>query len=485
MSIPLLIVGTSTSYVTLVRYRLNDVGPIDLQHVGTGAVGLRAVQDDTQLVLVDLHLPEESGLDVVGRLRDRHPELPILLLTKNDERPAASEAFNRGATDVLVRGHSDLARIEEAIQRLRDGDDVAAPAADEEGMIGESDAMDRVFRMMEKAQQGSLSVAVLGESGTGKERVAQALHDHSERADGPFVAVNCAAIPPDLAESTFFGHEKGSFTGADEQRKGHFEQADGGTLFLDEIGEMDLSLQAKLLRTLENREVQRVGSSTTIPFDARILCATNADPQAMIEAGTLREDLYYRLFQFPIRLPPLRDRGQDVLRLARYFLSRTAHESPEAPRSFSTDARRRLLQYDWPGNVRELKTKVERAGLLAESTEITPNDLFPEEVPSPASSSVSPEREQVPSPSSEARSMFDLPTDTMSSPGSSASSDSAVSSVGVVESVDDIMPLDRLKTVAVQQAVRVCEGNVTCAAEALEVSRSTVYRVMKRDTDAD
>jgi len=490
MSAHVLLIGTDSDYATLVRHRLAPVqsGTVDLKHVQTGAVGLRAVDDATLLVIVYLSLSDDSGLTTVDRLRAQHPDLPVLLLTGADQRSVSSEAFGRGATDVLIRGRSDLARIEEWVQQIRNGDDATVPTpSDDTTLVGESAAMARVFRLIEKAQQGRLSVAILGESGTGKELVARALHEQSDRATGPFVAVNCAAIPPDLAESTFFGHEKGAFTGADEQQQGHFEQADGGTLFLDEIGELDLNLQSKLLRVLETEEVQRVGSSTPVSIDARILCATNADPQAMIEAGTFREDLYYRLFQFPIRLPPLRERGHDVIRLARRFLSREAHAGDDAPRSFSREARRCMLQYDWPGNVRELETQVQRAVLLADGSEITPEDLLPEaDLRQPTrTGDASPQPlDDAPTPT------FDVPAtaspadDGASAPPSSepssasASPSKAVPLSSEIRSVEDIVPLDRLKVQAAQRAVEVCNGNVAQAAEALDVARSTVYRLL-------
>lgn len=484
MSAHVLLIGTAPDYVTLVRHRLDAVrsGTVELKHVKTGAVGLRAVDDATLLVIVDLTLSDDSGLATVDRLRAQHPDLPVLLLTAADQRSVSAEAFGRGATDVLVRGQSDLARIEEWLRQVRDGDDAAVPTpGDATTLVGESAPMARVFRLMEKAQEGRLSVAILGESGTGKELVARTLHEQSDRAAGPFVAVNCAAIPPDLAESTFFGHEKGAFTGATEQQQGHFEQADGGTLFLDEIGELDLDLQSKLLRVLETEEVQRVGSSMPIPVDVRILCATNADPQALIEAGTFREDLYYRLFQFPIRLPPLRERGHDVILLARQFLSREARTTSTAPRSFSREAREHMLRYDWPGNVRELKTQVQRAVLLADGPEITPEDLFPKSDPlqSIHTGDGSP---QPPDEEPAATSTFNgpeasPPTSNESSPAATSSSETAPLP-SKITSVDDIVPLDRLKVRAARRAVEVCNGNVAQAAEALEVARSTVYRLL-------
>ena len=511
-----LVIGTSTTYVTLIRYRLARTGTVDVQHVRTGDVGLRALRDETRLVVVDLHLPGESGLEVVEQLQGQRPDLPVLLLTTTDERSVISEAFGRGATDVLMRGNNDLDRIEWWIEQI-DGDsgDGFMPSTDT-NLIGQSPAMKRVYRMMDKALRGSLTVALLGESGTGKEQVARALHARSDRAGAPFVAVNCAAIPHDLAESVFFGHEKGSFTGAEQKRKGHFEQADGGTLFLDEIGELDLGLQSKLLRAVQNREIQRVGSSTSIPFDARILCATNSDLKTMLEHGTFREDLYYRLFQFPIRLPPLRERGDDVLLLARHFLHEAARESSNPPAVFSPEARRWMLRYNWPGNVRELRTTVERAVLLADGPAVTPADLSPdwdEEMPSIHDTPTVPMQTPAFAKSGATRSMFDVAEETEpdKAPASQArstkeaassseaestvsrasgseapSSEAAAQSTSIIQVLrqsnraEDIVPLDRLKVLAVQHALRACEGNVKQTAQALEVARSTVYRLMEQ-----
>lgn len=519
-----LLIGTSTTYATLLRFRIGRTAAVDLQRVRTGDVGLRAVRDATTLVVVDLHLPGENGLDTIERLRAQHPSLPLLLLTTTDQRSVLSEALGRGASDIILRGRNDLEQIEWWMQQSGTAAEAPVDSSNGDALLGESPAMQRVFRMIDKVMDSSLAVALLGESGTGKERVATAIHERSARGEGPFVAVNCAAIPHELAESVFFGHEKGSFTGAESQRKGHFEQADGGTLFLDEIGELDVGLQAKLLRAIQNREVQRVGSSASIPFDARILCATNANMQAMLEAGTFREDLYYRLFQFPIRLPPLRERGRDILKLARHFLRQEAMRTPDAPLSFAPATCREMLRYDWPGNVRELQTNVQRALLLAEGASIQPDDMFPNwegASPSPEPADVSPEA------GASTRSFFDIPPHAAPStptadPQPVASEQQAAShkddayendayedpaphedpaqhttvamaaseaphamarptQVFSIEAMQEIVPLDEVKLRVTQRAVELCDGNIKQAAEALGVARSTVYRLLNGD----
>ena len=489
----ILLVGTDPSYGTLLRYRLQQLGTVDVQHVRASDVALRELRDETLLVVMGLHMSSESGLDALDRFHGQRPTLPIIMLSTASDRSVASEALRLGAVDVVTRGEQDLDRIETHVRNaLNESDaDVDAPgdAREEEFLTGESAAIQRVERLAERALRGTLTVALLGESGTGKERVARLIHAESDRSDGPFVVVNCAAIPSDLAESAFFGHEKGAFTGAHEQQTGHFEAADGGTLFLDEVAELSPGLQAKLLRALQNRQIQRVGSSTPISFDARVVCATNRDIRSMLSQGTFREDLYYRLFQFPIRLPPLRDRGQDVLLLAQHFLHEARERSPQASaRSFSVDARRQMLTYHWPGNVRELRTSVERAVLLADEATITPEDLFPEwvesELSSPAPSTESTEDAtpaEAPSPSASSR---PSPTPSPFPPSQSSAFDGTrgpeapAQRAEAVSSADDILPLDDLKVLAARHAFHVCDGNVKKTAEALDVARSTVYRLL-------
>ena len=341
-----------------------------------------------------------------------------------------------------------------------------------EGLIGDSPAMKKVYRLMQKALRGDLTVAIQGESGTGKELVAQAIHHNSKRRRGPFVVVNCAAIPRDLMESEFFGHEKGSFTGAHARKIGKFEQADGGTIFLDEVGELNLDLQAKLLRALQNREITRVGGNETIEFDARVISATNKDIIEMIRGGGFREDLYYRLFQFPIQLPPLRERGQDILLLAHHFMKQYIQTYPEFKgKRLSSQARKAILDFSWPGNVRELKSAIERAILISDEPDITPGDLMlHDEVHiSPWSERVTLAEAAQGRPASPRR----------ASNGHGAAGDEA-NGIVLGAGNQEILSLDELKRQAIERAYRLCEGNVDKAAVELGIGRATMYRFLKK-----
>jgi DNA-binding NtrC family response regulator len=255
--------------------------------------------------------------------------------------------------------------------------EIALSKADRFGdALGSSVAMREVFAVLEKVAPSDMTVLISGGTGTGKEVVARAIHDKSKRSDGPFVVLDCGAIPKELIESTLFGHEKGAFTGAVGQRRGCFEQAQGGTIFLDEIGELDLSLQPKLLRVLENRELKRVGGSKTIGVDVRVLAATNRDLRRMVSEGSFREDLYFRLSVMQVELPPLKERAEDIELLARRFLQELAHGGGTIARSFSAEAVETLMRHDWPGNVRELRNVVERAASLADGPEIQPSEII-------------------------------------------------------------------------------------------------------------
>ena len=322
------------------------------------------------LVLSDLMMPGRSGLELLDELQRRDPETPVVIMTAFGSIETAVEAVRRGAADYLPKP-LEIAHLELVLARTRERRDAAAeierlrPLADErEGLgalIGRSLAMKRVYALIDKVAPRDLTVLVLGEPGTGKELCARAIHEASPRAGGRFQAVNCSALQEGLIESELFGHEKGAFTGADRLKQGHFEVAEGGTLFLDEVGDAPPSLQAKLLRALQEKEVVRVGGVDPVPVDVRVIAATNRDLEADVAAGRFREDLYYRLSAFPIEMAPLRERPEDVPLLVERVLTRESL----ADKSLEPEASLALERFGWPGNVRQLENVVVRAALLA------------------------------------------------------------------------------------------------------------------------
>jgi two-component system nitrogen regulation response regulator GlnG len=346
-----------------------------LRAIGTGPTGVG-------LLLLDVRLPGDDGLKLLGELAGRPGAPFVVVMTAEDTMRTAVEAMKRGAADYLAKPF-DLARVERIILDLTSapvqggdaepsggGEERAEPAgaarryrevALPDTLVGRSPAMIEVFKEVGRVARTEMTVLLMGESGTGKELVARAVHSNSARAAGPFITVNMAALPRDLIESELYGHEKGSFTGAVERRPGKFELASGGTLFLDEIGELPLELQAKLLRVLQEREIDRVGGSRPLAVDVRVVAATNADLTRSVEEGRFRRDLYYRLAVVPIRLPPLREREADVVLLARHFLGRYGQQLKGRSVALGKDAEPLLLAHPWPGNVRELQNVIQRA----------------------------------------------------------------------------------------------------------------------------
>ena len=331
------------------------------------------------LILLDLVMPERSGLELLAELTERGVRAPVIVLTATNTVNAAVEAMKRGAADFItkpfeldalrikVRNLIEKGELQEEVERLRDEVEGRQQLC---GMIGKSDVMRGIFRNIERIAKSQATVLVTGESGTGKELVARAIHDLSSRAEGPFIAVNCGAIPRELIESELFGHEKGAFTGATDRRIGRIESAHKGTLFLDEIGELDPAVQVKLLRALQERSFERVGSSTTITVDVRIVTATNRDLAKEVAEGNFREDLYYRVNVIPIALPPLRERREDVRLLAESFLSRA-----DGTKTLTAAALGSLEGYSWPGNVRELENAIEHGLALCDGDTIDQKDL--------------------------------------------------------------------------------------------------------------
>ncbi len=345
------------------------------------------------LVLLDVRLPGDDGFKLLGEIGGRTDSPFVVVMTAEDTMRSAVEAMKRGAADYLGKPF-DLARVERIVKDLAQAQPESAEHAGEPGgsdpgaeprrykdisipetLIGRSAAMIEVYKEIGRVARTEMTVLLMGESGTGKELVARAIHANSTRSRGPFVTVNMAAIPKDLIESELYGHEKGSFTGAVERRPGKFELATGGTLFLDEIGEMPLDLQAKLLRVLQEREIDRVGGTRPLPVDVRIVAATNADLARSVEEGRFRRDLYYRLAVVPIRLPPLREREGDVVLLARHFLAKYGEQLKGRALSLAKDAEPLLVSHAWPGNVRELQNVIQRALLKLAGARVAAKDL--------------------------------------------------------------------------------------------------------------
>ncbi|MCX7867984.1 sigma-54-dependent transcriptional regulator [Limisphaera sp. VF-2] len=342
-------------------------------------------REPVDVVLTDFRLPLEDGMKLIARAKSL-PRPPVcILMTAYGSEELAVEAMKRGADDYIPKGRMQIDELEMRInralrQRHLEAENVALhQQLDQryglEHLVGESPAMKEVFEIVRQVAPTRATVLLLGESGTGKEVIARAIHQLSPRARMPMVIVHCAALSPTLLESELFGHEKGAFTGAHERRIGRFEQAQGGTLFLDEIGEIDATLQIKLLRFLGERTFERVGSNKTLTADVRLIAATNKDLAQMVRAGTFREDLYFRLRVVEIHLPPLRERKEDIPLLAHRFLQEFARENNKPVRDFTLDAMEALLQYSWPGNVRELRTAIEHAVVLCRGDRITARDL--------------------------------------------------------------------------------------------------------------
>jgi DNA-binding NtrC family response regulator len=337
-----------------------------------------------RLVLTDLRMPHGSGLDVLRAARTADPDIPVIVMTAYGSIDEAVQAMKDGAHDFLqkpVDSNHLLLLVERALEqaRLRTENILLREEWSRRygfpRIIGESEAIKRAVAETQRVSQTEANVLLLGESGTGKELFARAVHHLSPRRDKPFVAINCAAIPETLIENELFGHERGAFTGAGERRLGKFELASGGTIFLDEIGELPLAVQGKLLRAIEEKMIDRIGGRSAIPVDVRVVAATNKDLRLAVEQGEFRRDLFFRLAVFPVEIPPLRERGEDVVLLARHFAAQLGKEMRGRGATLSDASLSALRGHTWPGNVRELENAIERACILADSTALEPSDL--------------------------------------------------------------------------------------------------------------
>ena len=373
-------------YGELLLHRLGQNPNHAVQRFATARACLDHLAEQPDLITLDYSLPDAKGEQVLGQIRDRLPGVEVIVISGQEDINTAVSMLRQGAYDYLVKDENTLDRlwnivgkVEQQVRLRRENTQlrqhIGRHYATGQAILGEHALMQQVHTLISKAARTAITVSVSGETGTGKELVAKAIHFQSNRANQPFVAVNMAAIPRELVESELFGHEKGAFTGALARRVGRLEEANGGTLFLDEIADLDLSLQAKLLRVLQEREVTRVGGNQTVPFDVRLIVATHRDLLAEVQDGRFREDLYYRLLGLPIELPPLRHRGADVLVLAEAFVRDFCHLNNLPLRQLAANARERLKAHPFPGNVRELKAVVELAAVLADGETIEGDDL--------------------------------------------------------------------------------------------------------------
>jgi len=347
---------------------------------------LNRLNDLPDVITLDYRLPDMSGLEVLNQIKKENEEIEVILISEQDEIEVVVDLLKLGAYDYIVKTKDIRERLLNTVNNIRKRSGLKKEISIlrkeiqnkynfQSTIIGESPAIKHVFELINKALLTDISVTISGETGTGKELVAKAIHYSSRRKNKAFIPVNLAALPKELIESELFGHEKGSFTGASYQRIGKFEEADGGTIFLDEICEMDISLQAKLLRVLQEREIVRIGSNKAVKVDCRIVVATNKNLKEEVRKGNFREDLYFRIFGLPIELPPLRERGNDILILSKSFIDSFCKQNNLPVKIISTEAHKKLISYSFPGNVRELKSVIELAVILSDFEEIQASNL--------------------------------------------------------------------------------------------------------------
>ncbi len=420
-----------------------------------GEDAIKKLTPEIRAMLLDIKMPEKDGLEVLEYARKNFSELPVIMVTALYDLDMAVKAIKMGAFDYLtkpldfdrlstvLRNALDLSNLKEEVTELQDKLRQSELFSD---IVGESEKVNEVFELVNRVLETDINVMIIGESGTGKELVAKALHQGSKRREGPFIAVNCSAITSELAESLLFGHKKGSFTGATEDRAGYFEQADKGTIFLDEIGDMELEIQAKVLRILEEKKVRRVGEKEERPINFRVISATNHDLSKAATENKFRKDLYFRLEEYPIYLPPLRERKEDLPLLAQYFLKEFCESNNISPKRFSKNAIQSMAQYSWPGNIRELKNVVRRTAVRVNTDLIDEVEFgkFKEK--------------------------------------SRVEEDESGTATGVKtrSTNGEFTPLDEIEKQAIEKAYLHSDRNAAEAAKLLGISRATMYRKLKQ-----
>ncbi len=379
------VVEDNVLYAQVLKKQLVDEG-FYAKSFHNGRDFLANLDDNPDVVTLDYKLPDMTGQDVLTKIQKRKPDTNVIIISAQENINTAIELMKNGAYDYIMKAPDTREKLINIIKNIRKTDqlktenlllkDAVKEKYNFRKLIkGNSREIDHVFELMEKATQTQISVSISGATGTGKELVAKGVHFNSKRSNKPFIAVNVSAIPEGLVESELFGHEKGAFTGADSRKIGKFEQANNGTLFLDEIADLDVSLQAKLLRVIQERELTRLGGSETIPLDVRIITATHKNLSKLVAEGKFRQDLYYRLLGLPIELPPLKERGNDIILLAKYFVDEFCRENDMEQKEISDEAKKLLLSYHYPGNIRELKAVMELACVMTNKNVIKANHL--------------------------------------------------------------------------------------------------------------
>ncbi len=484
-----LIIDDEPTWVEVLSRDLRNKAEYDVEVAYDAAHGRQLVENGFDgVVLLDLRLPDADGLDLVEPFLSKNPDLRIVMMTAYGTRADELAAMGRGVFFFVSKDDSpqrivgavqkafearETTRreraLEEQVRRLRNIVERKVPF---EGILTRSPLMQRLFELLSQIVDSKVTVLLQGESGTGKELVARALHYEGVRKKGPFVAVNCGGIPENLLESELFGHERGAFTGAVAMKKGKFELADGGTLFLDEIGEMPLHLQVKLLRVLQERQVERIGGTGPRSVDVRVISATHRDLSEMVREKRFREDLYYRLAVFPVSLPPLRAREGDIELLARHFLEKAREEEGKPHKSISPETLSILERYAFPGNVRELENVIKRAVLVSTGDTIEPHDLPAALLEHQASE---PQLARAPEPPRPTRTPVTLPKD---HPLASRIGD-------LFETLADMPRAEDVEQALVERAIALADGNVNEAARVLGLSRATLYRRIRRERVAN
>ncbi len=445
------IVDDEQAIAKLLTYWVKDKWKYDVEVFSNGEDLLRRMSAKPDLILLDIMLPGMDGLEILKKVKQYDYNLPVIILSAQGSVEVAVDSLKFGAFDYFPKP-IDIPKLEPSIKNAIKGYDLTKELENLkenvkkeysfDNIISADGKMQDVFRLVSKVLDNDITVLIYGESGTGKELIARAIHYNGKRKDKPFIVVNCASIPRELLESELFGHEKGSFTGAHQRKLGKFELANGGTLFLDEVGELEMLLQAKLLRVIQEKEFERVGGTELIKTDVRIISATNRDLKHAVEEKEFREDLFYRLNSFPIIIPPLRQRKGDILVLAQHFLENFNKKLNKNIKGFSKKAYKLIYDYSWPGNIREMENTIERCLIIAEKDVIDVDDL-------PAHIKAS---------------------------EPSMNSDSGVS----LFSDENIVPFEKLKEESIRHALKVTNGNIVEAAKKLQLGRATIYRLMEK-----